>query len=226
MTGDGHQQWEDDLGGYLLGALDDAEARRMQAHLAGCPRCQEDERRLSVSLDALAGDVPQVPVPRGLERKVMRAAREARAPARRWGPLPVPALRPAFALGAAALVAGAVGGYALRDDGGGGPDRTLAARPTPAAPGAAARIVLRDGSAELVVDRLPAPRPGRVYQVWLREERRIRPSTVFTVDRRGRGTAAIPGGLGPAVDEVMVSEEPAGGSEAPTSAPRLRVSVA
>lgn len=219
MTDDGHKRWEDGLGGYLLGALDDVETRELELHLAGCRRCQEDERRLRASLDALAADVPQVAPPRALERRVMRAARREIPRERR--PAWDRARRPAAVLAASALIAGAVGGYALRD-GGGESARTLNARATP---GTQARIILRKGSAELVVDRLPAPRPGHVYQLWLRESRRIRPSTLFTVDRRGHGAAAIPGGIGPGVQEVMVSEEPALGSSVPTSPPRLRVAV-
>jgi anti-sigma-K factor RskA len=226
MTGDGHRRWEDDLGGYLLGALTDVERREMELHLAGCRRCQEDERRLRASLDALAAGVPQVEPPHSLERKVMRAARQGIPRAHR--PVWERARRPAAVLAASALVAGAVGGYALRDGGNGDGNgaRTLSARATPAAPGARARMSVRRGSAELVVERLPAPRPGHVYQVWLRESRRIVPSTLFTVDRRGRGAAAIPGGIGRGVQEVMVSEEPALGSTVPTSAPRLRISFA
>jgi hypothetical protein len=223
MTDDGHQRWEQDLGGYLLGALTDVETREMELHLAGCRRCQGDERRLRASLDALAAGVPQVEPPGSLERKVLRAARAEIPRARR--PAWARARRPAAVLAASALVAGAVGGYALRDGGGGSRERTLSARATPAAPGARARMIVRGGSAELVVERLPAPRPGHVYQVWLRESRRIRPSTLFTVDRRGHGAAAIPGGIGRGVQEVMVSEEPALGSSVPTTPPRLRISL-
>jgi anti-sigma-K factor RskA len=222
----GHERWEHDLGAYVLGALEGDEARRMEAHLAECPRCRSDERRLAVSLDALAAAVPQVSPPRGLRRKVMRAVRTDGGSARPRAPLAARSgWRPAVALGAAALTAAAVGGYALRGDDVGDPGRTLAGRATPAAPSASGRLVVQDGNARLAVARLARPRPGHVYQVWLREERRIRPSVLFSVDRHGRAEASIPGGLEPAVDEVMVSEEPAGGSEAPTSPPRLRFPV-
>ncbi|MDX6649229.1 MAG: hypothetical protein QOJ97_1180, partial [Solirubrobacteraceae bacterium] len=162
MTADGHQRWEHDLGGYLLGALTNAETREMELHLAGCRRCQEDERRLRASVDALAAGVPRVELPGSLERKVMRAARAEIPRARR--PVWDRARRPAAVLAASALVAGAVGGYLLSDGGGGGGagERTLSAQATPAAPGARARMIVRRGSAELVVERLPAPRPGHV----------------------------------------------------------------
>ncbi|MDX6697210.1 MAG: hypothetical protein QOE65_607 [Solirubrobacteraceae bacterium] len=223
MTADGHERWADELGAYVLGTLDDVETRALELHVAGCRRCQEDERRLRAPLDALAAGVPQFEPSGALRRRVMRAARQGVPSERR--PLWDRARRPAAVLAASALVAGAAGGYALRDGGGGAGARTLSARATPAAPGARARMIVRPGSAELVVERLAAPRPGHVYQVWLRERRRIRPSTLFTVDRRGRGAAAIPGGIAQGVQEVMVSEEPALGSAAPTSPPRLRISV-
>lgn len=232
MTDGGHVRWEEELGAYLLDALSPAEARAMEAHLAGCPRCQEDERRLQPSIAALAASVPQLAAPATLRESLLEtvqaeaaAARAAdpgaRRPGRllRWARPSIPSFRPAGALAAVALVVGGVTGYALST----GDTNTIRARATAAAPQAEATMIVRDGSAELVVDRLPAPRAGRVYQVWLRDGATIRPSTLFSVDRRGKGAAAIPGGLDEAVDEVMVSEEPAEGSLAPTTPPRLRV---
>ncbi|MFN2615957.1 MAG: anti-sigma factor domain-containing protein [Thermoleophilaceae bacterium] len=226
MSAEEHTRWEEDLAAYLLGALPGEEARELEEHLAACSRCQEDRRRLEVSIAAVGGSVEQVSPPPALRARLLetvqgeavhapepRAGRTFGRP--RWR---LPSLRPAAAgLAAASLLVAGVAGYALR---GGDGRRTLEARATTAAPGARAKLVSRDGQAQLTVDRLPAPRAGRVYEVWLKDGDRVTPSTLFSVDRRGRGAAAIPGGLRGA-DQVMVSEEPARGSPAPTTAPRL-----
>jgi hypothetical protein len=68
------------------------------------------------------------------------------------------------------------------------------------------------------------PRPGHVYAVWLRRGKRIERSSLFAVARDGSGAARIPQRLG-GVDEVMVTREPAGGSDVPSEQPLVRVSV-
>jgi anti-sigma factor RsiW len=231
MTDEQHRRFEEDLAAHLLGALPVEESRELERHLAGCSRCQRDRRRLEVSIAAVGGSVEQISPPPSLRRSLLEAVRaeSAGAPARRprgrvrlrlrLGP---PALRPlAAGIAAACLVLAGVVGYALR---GGEGSRTLPARATAAAPGARAKVAVRGGQAQLNVERLRAPRPGHVSEVWIRRGERISPSTLFSVDRSGRGAAAIPGGLRGA-DQVMVSEEPAGGSAAPTTAPRLVADV-
>lgn len=223
MTTDTHSHFEQDLAAYLLGALDHAEEREFERHLAGCARCQEDERRLRVSVEALGSAVPQLEPPTALRRRIMRGARAERRGAGARGRLR-PVLRPVAALSATAFVAAGAVVLALGGDDVGEP-RTISATATPAAPTAAAKLVVHDQSAELLVESLPPPRDGRVYQVWIRNDKRIVPSTLFTVDRHGRGAAAIPGGLAAGADEVMVSEEPVRGSTVPTTPPRLRVDL-
>ncbi|HWH45986.1 MAG TPA: anti-sigma factor [Thermoleophilaceae bacterium] len=222
MTTDTHSRFEGDLAAYLLGALGDSERRDFERHLDGCPRCQEDHRRLQVSVKALGEAVPQLDPPASLGRALRRRARAERrgGAAARLRPV----LRPAAGMAATAAVA--VGVAVLVTDGGeSSRATTVAAVATPAAPRAEAKLVVHEASAELIVESLPPPKPGRVYQVWIRHGKRIVPSTLFTVDRNGRGAAAIPGGLGAGADEVMVSEEPVRGSTVPTTPPRLRVAL-
>jgi hypothetical protein len=68
------------------------------------------------------------------------------------------------------------------------------------------------------------PAPGQVYEVWVRRGKRIERSSLFNVARDGSGAAAIPQRLD-GVDQVMVTREPAGGSDRPTEQPLVRVSV-
>lgn len=61
-----------------VGALDDEERRRFDAHLAaGCERCEERVRQFSSVAAALPRALPAVPVPEGLRGRVMaRVAQE------------------------------------------------------------------------------------------------------------------------------------------------------
>ena len=98
------------VGAYVLGALEPDEMEEMRAHLAGCPRCAAEVRSLSelpAMLDLVgADDEVAVPSP-GLEEEVLdryvreRARSEPRR--RRWPRLAIPAVAVA-ALVAALLV--------------------------------------------------------------------------------------------------------------------------
>jgi hypothetical protein len=71
---------------------------------------------------------------------------------------------------------------------------------------------------------LPELAVGEVYQAWVGTGEAVEPSTVFVLDRAGEATVAIPGGLNDA-DEVIVTQEPAGGSLAPSGAELLRAAL-
>ena len=64
--------------------------------------------------------------------------------------------------------------------------------------------------------------PGRIYEVWLKRPGAApAPTTaLFSVPAGGAADIGIPGALG-GVSEVLVTEEPAGGSGAPTGPPVL-----
>ena len=97
---------------------------------------------------------------------------------------------------------------------------TIQAQATPEDPSARARVVRTGNAAVLRVDRLPALRSGRVYQTWLQRGKKIEPSSLFVVGKDGSGSAAVTASLD-GVSAVMVSEEPEGGSNQPTSKPVL-----
>ena len=73
---------------------------------------------------------------------------------------------------------------------------------------------------------MPSPGRGRVYEVWLLSGAGApKPAgALFSVDRAGSGSAAVPGSLD-GVDQVLVSSEPAGGSQQPTRMPVLAAEV-
>ncbi|HUN78324.1 MAG TPA: anti-sigma factor [Solirubrobacteraceae bacterium] len=132
----------------------------------------------------------------------------------------------ALPAGAALLAAVAVGvGVGALVSGGGAPaTRVVAARVAPAGVRAA---VHRSGSrAWLTVAGLSQPRAGDVYEVWLKRPGGppLATSSLFSPTAAGAGTVAIPGDVS-GVQEVLVTEEPAGGSRLPTSSPLIVVRV-
>jgi anti-sigma-K factor RskA len=234
MNGNGHERYEDELAAYMLGSLEPEEARSFQDHLAGCERCQARERWLRASVELLPSTVEQIEPPPALRARLIETVRSeaaaetepsTRAPRTRsrlsdwFGSF---SLRPAAALaGVLLILAAGVAGYALR--GGDEGSSSVAVQPTAEAPKARGTLV-RDGDrAILRVSNLPQ-RKGRVYEVWLVQKGNPVPSALFQVDRNGSGSAAIPGGLDRAT-QVMVSSEPAGGSDQPTSMPVLSTRV-
>lgn len=229
-----HREWEEELAAYVLGALDEAEREAAEAHIAGCARCRGDLRWIGAAVEVLPASVEQRQPPARLRRELFAAigdeAAGAAADPRRRRRRSAALLRPGLALaGAAVLAAGVAVGYLAGGTGGtgerDGEPATLTAQATAAAPAGAAATIVRDGDAgTLETTGLPDPAAGDVYQVWIRDGERIEPSTVFVVDRNGEGVAAIPAGLDGG-DEVMVTREPPGGSDAPTSEPLLSAPI-
>ncbi len=135
-------------------------------------------------------------------------------------------------LTAAALAAAFAIGFAVRGDDGGSTPATTPRTTVPALATAAAgrapvraQLVSDGGAWHLDVAALPRAGSGRVYQAWvMRRGRGVEPSTVFVLARDGSSTVAIPQSLG-AGDQVLVTEEPAGGSPAPTTRPLLSATV-
>jgi anti-sigma factor RsiW len=229
MTRD-HESFRDDLAAYLLGALSGDEAEELERHLEGCRDCRERLGWLWPALDVLPASVEQLEPPTRLRERLLAIVREEvprRAPARarersRRRPWRGLSLRPATGLAAAVVLGVGVGaGYLLDEDG--ATRSVIQAQPTAAAPEGevAASLVQGGGTAMLDVERLPALRGRRVYQAWVQRDGVIEPASVFIPRRDGSTYAAIPGPLEGA-DAVLVTSEPHGGSERPTTAPLLR----
>jgi Anti-sigma-K factor rskA/Putative zinc-finger len=234
----GHSRYEDDVGAYLLGALDDGERHEFERHLEGCARCAMDVARLRPATDALPRSVAQLDPPRGLKRSIMREVElegegegEGEAPRRSFFErfLPrLPALRPAAALAgvAAALLVGLVVGLGLGRSGDDG-ERTVAARMDsarlPAASGSLS--VPEDGSGGVLrVQGMPAPPSGRVYQAWVQRGGAMLPQPTFDIARDGSGAAALTEDLDDA-DAVLVTVEDRGGARSPSGKPMVSVKL-
>lgn len=198
----------EDLGGYVLGALDPAERDAVAAHLADCPECAAEHARLA-GLPALlrhADGIEIPPTPPALEERVLdrvaqdRGQRRGRAGMlgllarpRRW--------RPRLNRGRA-VVAAAVAGAALgagvtalvqNDDGAGTPARQYQLRLT-GSTGASARAQLepdRGGTeVHLWVKGLP-PGAEAVYEVRCERPGWSASAGTFRADARGRAYVVL-----------------------------------
>jgi Anti-sigma-K factor rskA len=227
----------DDAGSYVLRAMPDGEWELYSAHLATCDVCAHKVAELGFVADALLNAVPQLTAPPVIRDRVMSVVRAEsellqasgamadrpikREPKRRFGLL---TLRPwpATALASALLVLG-IGGGALLVGGGENP-RTIACAGAPR--GATCRMRIAEDSAKLIVAGLATPPPGRIYQVWLKRGGTAPEPTeaLFSV-RKGRTSVNVPGELG-GVKQVLVTDEPVGGSDVPTRQPIIAVPIA
>jgi anti-sigma-K factor RskA len=229
-----HERYRDDLAAYALGVLEEREATELQGHLAGCEACRAHLQWLQAAVDVLPRSVEQLEPPARLgkrlaatvrteARQASRAGIESAAPSRLrdWGTL---LWRPATAVAAGVLiVAGAAAGYLLHEPG--ESSSLVTARPSRAAPATVAGTLERqDGSAILTMSRLPALPPNDVYEVWVRRDGALQPSSLFVPRRDQTADAAVPGPLDNA-DAVLVTREPRGGSQQPTSPPLLRADL-
>jgi hypothetical protein len=164
----GCRSYADQVGPYVLGALDPDEMEDMRSHLPGCPRCAAEVRSLTelpALLDLVQADV-QVAVPSpGLEDEVLdRFVRERARSAprrRRWPRLAIPGVAVAVVV-AALLIA------FLPDD-----SNTAFAHAElwslPAGGGAEGTADVAEVDAgtrvKLRADNLPVMR-GRTYELW------------------------------------------------------------
>ncbi|HEX8087165.1 MAG TPA: anti-sigma factor [Solirubrobacteraceae bacterium] len=218
-----------DVAAYALGALTEEETRRFEEHLRTCELCRTDLAALRPVVDALPAAAEPLEPPPALKARIMgvveaeaRERERARRPEKRsrFGFLTLRPL-PAMAAACALLLAGAgIGVVAL--SGGGETVEGDFLR----AGGSVEMRISDDGHGTLKIeDMAQAPR-GRVYQVWTqRFGEDPRPTNaLFTVDQDGSASVDVPGDVED-VDQVLVTDEPPGGSAKPSTAPYLAVRI-
>jgi len=205
-----------DAAAYALGALEPAEAEAFRRHMAQCVVCRDEVNQFRRVTDELALASPQHPVPRGLRRRVLREVRaQPRGTPARRRPRAFMLPRPAYLVAVAVVVAVIVVG-ALELTSGAQRTRVLA---TVHGPAVRASLQVKGDHAELIVDHLAAPAPGRIYELWIQHgQAPPSPSTLFTVTSSATAQVGVPGSVS-GVKAVLVTEEPAGGTLAPTSPP-------
>jgi len=241
MDHGGCSERHDDLATYALGALPPGEAAALEQHLAGCETCTERLQWLRPAADLLPASVEQLNPRPELKRDLMAVVREeapayapARQPSRAEAAKPGPfarfrmkllgdgPLRPALAgFAAFCLVVVGIAGFELGKDGGETTTTSsFAALPTSSKMTGGGTVQVSGGQGTLTVAGMDPIPHDEVYQAWVADGDKIEPSSIFVVNSAGQGSASIPD-LPPGADRVMVTREPAGGSQQPSTAPVL-----
>ena len=219
-----HTRYRDDVGAYLLGALNELERQAFERHLNRCPECQEELERLQPAAEALPGSVEQLAPPPGLKARLMAevegdgvVAAAAAEPGRSLlGRLSVPRL----AYVAAALVLGLAIGFGIAQVGG-DDGRTVPVTVAKAMPEAGGTLDVTGDGATLHLHGMPELSSARVYQVWIQHGDSMVPARTFEVGSSGRGDVDLP-----SVDDaqgVYVTREPRGGAQVPSENPIVSV---
>ena len=66
-----HARFAEDVGAYLLDALDGRERRAFERHLRSCDECRREVERLRAAADVLPGSVEQIEPPARLKAALM-----------------------------------------------------------------------------------------------------------------------------------------------------------
>jgi anti-sigma-K factor RskA len=218
---------------YALDALDAEDAREYEAHLARCDRCRDELASLSEAAGALAYATEAPLPPPELRARILQQARRERenvVPLRPRWLVPV-----AAAAAVAACVAVGLGIWAAslsnkldqRTAALGNQERITAilsdpnARRNPSEGGRGTLVVSSSGDAVLVLNRLARARPGRTYEAWVAAGGRPQPAGTF--DGGGHVNVVLLARRVPQDAAVLLTVEPDGGTEAPTSQPFLTV---
>jgi anti-sigma-K factor RskA len=224
MSGSDHKQWSEDLAAYMLGALEPGEAAGFERHLEGCERCRNDLRWFEPAVRSLPESVGrQEPPPQlraALMAEVRADAQPQSRPAKRrsWSWFGRPAMAFAVVLLAVAVVAGYEIGKGGSDEGGG--SSTLVSQQH----GIDVKMVREGDGGTLHLGSLHQLPPDKVLEAWVRREGTVEAVPALLVpDRKGQAETTITDMNG--VDTVMVTEEPQGGSEEPTSPAIVTMSV-
>ena len=236
-----HDRWPDEIAAYVLGALDPEEAAEVERHLETCERCRAGLRWAIPALNALPEAVEQVEPPPSLRAKIVAEAERDAATeaggedvgeARRsrftdWlrGPASRPlVLRPAFGFLVLALVAVAAAGYEIgtsNSDDDAGADKTIVSGKPP---GVVAKVVRSGEGGTLHLSNVGPLNDNRVLEAWVQRGKRVTAvRALFVPDAEGRAATTLPDMNG--VSAVMVTVEPRGGSETPTSEPIATVPI-
>ena len=231
-----HDRFSEDLPAYMLGALENEHVEAIEAHIEDCEKCRSELRWFTPAVAGLPEAVERHPAPPALRDRIMGEVRSDAAEAgtlaspepkrkrggRRWlGGL---GWRPAAGLAAVALLIVAFAGYEIGTSGDGGSSPTGPTIVSGKAPGVVAKVVREGEGAELKLANVKELPEGRVLEAWLQRGGEVEPvKALFVPDRDGDASTMIPDLKG--VEAVLVTKEPTGGSEAPTSTPIANVKI-
>jgi anti-sigma factor RsiW len=246
-----HEQLEDSVAAWVLGAVDAREAEMVRAHIATCPTCPELVVRLRRAVNSLPLVVDEVAPPARLRESILAAAaaspRIAPAPSPTQGkvrPAPLNTRKfewrvferiPAYAAAAAvmlALVVGIVAGD-LAGQRPAAPPPSQVARYTMTGhqgmAGATANVVVlkADGVALVTFNGLPSLASGKVYELWLiTSASRADPAAVFVPDSTGSTLVVVNRPLKGYTTIAVTLEQGPDGSKIPSQQPQMTGSLA
>jgi anti-sigma-K factor RskA len=233
-----------DLGGYLLGRLDEGELALVEEHLAICERCRAAAAELEATAALLARAAAPVAPPADLEQRTMDAVRviaegeperiEAAGarPSVRLPRLSWPRRLALAGFAAAALAVAVFGGTLLNGDPGlpGTPEleATLASR-SGATATASVRMTGIGRVVDFRTDDLPILPKGQYYELWFvgPGDRRGAPNRIsagtFHPDENGRSNVRFAAAVDPAkYPRLAVTAEPGDGNPRPNRPDVLR----
>ena len=244
MNANDHDRRLEEVAAYAIGGLDPDRVEELERHLADCKRCQEELRWLSPAVQALPEAVePQAPPPELKQRLMAEVRADAAAEERRargeerrdrarsrvgvgewlrglnlggltWKPLAGVAL-------AILVIAGGIG-YAVGTGGGSGGAHTTEIEP--GANGIAAKVVTEDDRGELHLAGVEPLPKGRVLEAWVERDGIVEAvPALFAPDQAGQASTTIENMKD--VTVVMVTREPEGGSQMPTTKPFVVVPI-
>jgi anti-sigma-K factor RskA len=243
MNETNHERWSEGIAAYMLGALEPGEAAELERHAEGCERCQAEIRWLTPAINALPESVERLEPPRELRERVMAEVRfeaepeKARADdpaatglfdrAASWlrdlgsGPM---GLRPVAGIAVAVLVVAAVAGFAIGGGIGSGESGQTSTVVSGEPPGVTVKMISEGDSGTLHLDNVKQLPSDRVLEAWVQRDGEVEPvEALFVPDRKGQASTELPDMDG--VEVVMVTTEPSGGSESPTSAPIVTIPI-
>ncbi len=244
MTAD-HDEMEDLVAAYVLGACDEAERETVRAHLESCASCRVVERRLAQAVAALPLTAAEVRPPDRLRSRILAAAAAGQAPHADQPPpariLALPSAeeqRPERAGGlmrrnpvrwAAVAVLGV--GLAVLAAWNVMLNRELSAPPatyamvgTGSMAGVSGTVTeyRQNDVALLSLTGMPQPPSGKVYEVWLIDSSgRPAPGGIFTPAADGTASVGIKRLLGDVRTVAVTQEEGPQGARAPSQKPEL-----
>lgn len=240
------EQATDLLPGYTLGVLDDPQRRVVEDELATSQSLRDDHRRYQSAVDLLAAATPLTEPPSALRARVLSLAGTQPAPveiAGRRNRLARIALAAAAAI--VLMLAGAAGilWSELNESNEEIADlRQASSRPSmdlsqplvwtelssaePGMPGTGYFCRTADGAVGwIVVEGMPVT-TGDIYQLWLVDGDRHESAGMFVTDDEGRGFGVVRVNAPVTTfDQLWITTEPPGGSNAPTSDPYVSVNI-
>jgi anti-sigma-K factor RskA len=219
----------DSLPAYVLGSLDEDEARQTDDHISSCYLCREELQEFQSVAAQFPLIMPQVEPPHALKLRLMDQVRALKKTpiqkSRRWSPSRR-MLSAGVITGLLLIFVLAVSNLALwqklaNSETLTGPlgMRAIALQNTDAAPSASGFVIVSaDGqNGVLVVDELSQLTEGLEYQLWLVKNGQNTSGAVFGVDQEGyRGTRIDAPESLLLYSDVFITIEPGGGSALPT----------